>query len=94
LADRLGLPGRVPAWSVADLKRAGFAHLTAEALQRKLGETEHEPERRRLRSEIRRSVSQARTAERVLAALVSEHRAEQAARPVAVSDLLARVGRR
>jgi hypothetical protein len=94
LVDRLGLGRPVPAWSIPLLTEAAHSHLVLLKLREAERVETHPPEARRLRSEARRSASQRARAEAVLGKLVSEHRAEQAARPVAVSDLLARVGRR
>jgi len=93
VAQRVGLPRPAPLWAVDDLRRAGHAHLTAERLQQKLDAETAPAEQRRLRSEIRRHISQARTAERVLRALVAEMKAVERQRIPSITDLLARVGR-
>ena len=94
VAQRVGLPRPAPLWAVDDLRRAGHAHLEAERLQRRLTAETAPAEQRRLRSEIRRHVSQARMAERILAKLVAEQRATQSAQVPSIHTLLSQVGRR
>ena len=93
VATRVRLPRPVPIWAVDDLRRAGHAHLAAVRLQRLLDADPLPAEARRLRSEIRRSVSQARTAERVLAKLVAEVKAAERQQVPSIQTLLAQVGR-
>ena len=99
LCLRVGLVERpVPRWSTEILRQAGRAHLVLVHVQGLLDAEAAAPvpsrqEARRLRSEVRRCLSQRGMLERTLAAIVAERKAEARKSPTVGLSLLDRVGR-
>jgi hypothetical protein len=92
VCERIGLPLPPPAWALDDLARAGHAYLAECRLNARAAVETSPVEVRKLRSQARREGSTGRMAERVLRATLKEHREREATQPVAVADLVARIG--